>query len=227
MNTLRPMACSARPVIPPMRTRVIWLVAALAGMVLAGGCSPSGPHIVGLRPNYPGLPSCDRDLCPPFSMRTPRVDRLRPTFRWERFPRNRDLSAVGSSPGERVTDVSYELRLWKVGKEFSGDVERLRGSSGWIGSTDDYKYSWMHECRDTDPGELIYTRRGIRDPNHTVETTLHPASYYYWSIRAHFRLDGSRRVTEWSEQLPRGRSFAEFSDRSCSILATFHLFRTP
>ena len=221
------MACSARTVTPPMTTLVIWLAASLAGMLLAGGCSPPAPHIVGLKPHYPGLPFCDRDLCPPFSMRKPHVDTLRPTFRWERFPRIQDLSEVGLGPGERVTDVSYELRLWRVGKEFSGDVERPRGSSGWIGTTDEYKYSWMHECRDTDPGELMYTRRGIRDPNHTIETSLQPASHYYWSIRAHFRLDGKRRATEWSEQLPWGRSFMGFSDRPCSIPAMFHLFRTP
>lgn len=227
MNTWRTMACSARTVTPPMMTKVVWLAASLAGMLFAGGCTPPAPHIVGLKPNYPGLPFCDRDICPPFPMRKPRVDSLRPTFRWERFPRIQDLSEVGPGPGQRVTDVSYELRLWKVGKQFSGDVERPRGSSGWIGSADDYKYSWMHECRDTDPGELIYTRRGIRDPHHTVETPLQPASHYYWSIRAHFRLAGSRRVTEWSEQLPRDRSATEFSDRPCSIPATFHLFRTP
>ena len=221
------MACSARTVTPPIMTLVIWLAASLAGMLLAGGCSPPAPHIVGLKPHYPGLPFCDRDLCPPFSMRKPHVDTLRPTFRWERFPRIQDLSEVGLGPGERVTDVSYELRLWRVGKEFSWDVERPRGSSGWIGTTDEYKYSWMHECRDTDPGELMYTRRGIRDPNHTVETSLQPASHYYWSIRAHFRLDGKRRATEWSEQLPWGRSFMGFSDRPCSIPAMFHLFRTP
>lgn len=227
MSILRAMACSARTITPPMMTKVVWLAASLAGMLLAGGCSPPGPHIVGLKPYYPGLPFCDRDLCPPFSMRKPRIDTLRPTFRWERFPRNQDLSEVGVGRGERITDVSYELRLWKVGKEFSGDIERPRGSSGWIGSADDYKYSWMHECRDTDPGELIYARRGIRDPNHTVENPLQPASYYYWSIRAHFRLDGSRRVTEWSEQLPRNSSLMGFSERPCSIPATFHLFRTP
>jgi hypothetical protein len=227
MNTSHSLALSRQTDTPHVMTRALGLAASLAGLLLAGGCTTPSPHIVGLKPNYPGLPSCDRDLCPPFSFRTPRVDTLRPTFRWERFPRIQDLSEVGLGPGERITDVSYEFRLWRVGKEFSGDVERPSGSSGWIGSADDYRYSWMHECRDTDPGELIYTRRGIRDPNHTVETPLHPASHYYWSIRAQFRLDGSRRVTEWSEQLPRDRPATEFSDRPCSIPATFHLFRTP
>ena len=185
-------------------------------------------HIVGLKPDYPAL-SCVgyRRYCPLFSNRTPRVDSLRPTFRWEPFPRVQDLKELGFHADQRITNVSYELRLWKVGEDFSGNVNRPGTSGEWIGEADEYKYSWGHECRDTDPGALVYTKAGLPSPEHPLETPLQPDSHYYWSIRAHFRLDGKRRATAWSELWPSDNFHAEYADHLCSPLATFHLFRTP
>ncbi len=112
--------------------------------------------------------------------------------------------------------MSYELRLWKVGDEFP---------------------SWEHECRDTDPGELVYTKQGLVNPEHKLETFLKPNSLYFWTVRAHFTLDGKRRATEWSEELPHFSSYgfvdlvfeSRFESRKdgCSYPATFHLIRTP
>lgn len=107
--------------------------------VLATGCIPQHhAHVVGLKPESPSIEE------------ETHIDTLRPTFRWERFP-----PYFGA--------VTYELRLWKVGKEFSGAPQE---SGPWIGTRhDDYKYSWMYGCRDTDPGELVYSRHGTHSPN--------------------------------------------------------------
>lgn len=184
-------------------------------VLLAAGCAPSKPYVVGLKPESP------------FAERESQVDTLRPTFRWERFPRAKDLEELAPHAGERIAAVSYELRLWKVGKEFSGKLERP-GTPGWIGAADDYKYSWGHECRDTDPGELVYSQQGLLNPEHTLETPLRLNSLYFWTVRAHFMLDGKRRATEWSEQFlfHPSEGFKSRED-GCSYPATFHLIRTP
>ena len=135
-------------------------------VLLATGCiaKPFTPvYIVGLKPE---LPRADRES---------QVDTLRPTFRWEQFPRAADLVEIDPRGDERIAAVSYELRLWKVGKEFSGTCVAPE-STARIGVTSDYKYSWRHECRDTDPGELVYTKQGLVTPEHILETPLQPNS---------------------------------------------------
>ncbi|MBH0177610.1 MAG: hypothetical protein HP491_07030 [Nitrospira sp.] len=143
--------------------------------VLATGCVPQQPHVVGLRPESPSIE------------KETHIDTLRPTFRWERFPQLRHPFH------QSFKAVTYELRLWKVGKEFSGAPQK---SGPWIGTRhDDYKYSWMYGCRDTDPGELVYSRQGIGQPEHTLETTLQPDSRYFGAFEPISRspTDGGRR----------------------------------
>jgi len=187
-------------------------------VLLAVGCTPTQPYVVGLKPESP------------FPKSESQVDTLRPTFRWERFPRAKDLEELGPHAGERIAAVNYEVRLWKVGKEFPG-ISNLVNADYDRQSQFDYKYSWGHECRDTDPGELVYSQQGLLNPEHTLETPLQPSSLYFWTVRAHFMLDGKRKATEWSEQLilkPYDPS-ERFEDREhgCSSPATFHLIQTP
>lgn len=174
--------------------------------VLATGCVPQKHHVVGLKPESPSIE------------KETHIDTLRPTFRWERFP------PLQHPLHPNVEAVTYELRLWKVGEEFSGAPQK---SGPWIGTMhDDYKYSWMYGCRDTDPGELVYSQQGIGQPEHTLETTLQPDSRYFWSVRAHFTLAGRRRATQWSQQLPHNTPVSEIQS-TCLIPATFHLIHTP
>lgn len=181
------------------------------------GCAPI-PYVVGLKPESP-LPE-----------RESKLDSVRPTFRWESFPRAKDLAQLGPQGRDRITTVTYEIRLWKVGKEFPGiDRSGRIVPSGWFGANYGYKYDWKHECRDTNPGELVYAKQGLVNPYHMVELSLDPDAYYFWSIRAHFRLDGNRRVTEWSEQVPSPDSlfYGVLGLGRCSAQAHFHLVRTP
>ena len=190
-------------------------------VLLATGCVEKPftlVYIVGLKPE---LPRADRES---------QVDTLRPTFRWERFPMAADLLELTPRGGERMAAVSYEFHLWKVGKELSG-TRVAPGSRARIGTDADYTYSWRHECRDTDPGELVYTKQGLVTPEHTLETPLQPNSLYFWTVRAHFTLDGKRRATEWSEQLPDVTVSPDLGFQNqkdgCSYPATFFLIRTP
>jgi hypothetical protein len=198
----------------------LFLVSALC-TVLATGCfSQPQPIGIGLKPVAP-LP-LDKEA---------EVDQS-PTFRWEQFPRQQDRQELDPR-GNRIAAVSYEFRLWKVGAALislgiQGTKKRGRFAEG------DYKYSWEHACRDTDPGEVVLSKKGLLTPQYHVEIPLEPDSYYFWSVRAHFTLDGKRRATEWSEQLidvvlrdgKPDRGLGLIDSNGCSYKATFHLIYT-
>lgn len=190
------------------------LMGSVTCAVLIVGCAAQ-PHVIGLKPEVP------------FAEQIAEIDTLRPTFRWERFPREKDREELDRR-SERIAAVTYELRLWKAGTELSGAIPTYGDYR--LDQPNDYKYSWGHECLDTDPGELVHLQQGLVTPEYRVETALQPNSLYFWTVRAHFTLDGKRRVTEWSEQMPGFVTSSEGfkTDRNgCSYLAHFHLIRTP
>jgi hypothetical protein len=47
-------------------------------------------------------------------------------------------------------------------------------------------------------GKLQYARRGLIEAQHRLETPLNPGTQYFWSVRAHFKLNGHPRTIEWS-----------------------------
>jgi hypothetical protein len=47
-------------------------------------------------------------------------------------------------------------------------------------------------------GRIVYERRGLTEPAHRLEQPLLGCDTYRWTVRAQFRLDGEKRVTEWS-----------------------------
>lgn len=47
-------------------------------------------------------------------------------------------------------------------------------------------------------GEEVYRRERLQTPSHTLEESLQPGAYYFWSVRARFELDGREWVTEWA-----------------------------
>lgn len=214
----RPEFLSLTRKILPTATAILWLRIAPSTLltmltvlgILATGCIPQHP-VVGLKPESPSIKyeASDLLLLRLEGVKETHVDIVRPTFRWEQFPRVQDHKVIDQS-NRLIGAVTYELRLWKVGKGFS----------------DYYKYSWMYGRRDTDPGELVYSRQGIGQPEHTLETPLQPDSSYYWSVRAHFTLDGRRRATQWSQLLPSNTPVSEIQS-TCLIPATFHLIHTP
>jgi hypothetical protein len=94
------------------------------------------------------------------------VDRLQHTLKWEAFPRGKDKEADAGRVLEKLSDVSYELRVYK-------------GRNGA-------------------PDELVCKRQGLRTPEHTLEIELETSTLYFWTVRAHFILDGLHQVTKWS-----------------------------
>ncbi len=46
-------------------------------------------------------------------------------------------------------------------------------------------------------GDLVYSRTGLKRPFHMVEEALAPGQKYLWTVRAHFLLNGKKRMSEW------------------------------
>jgi hypothetical protein len=56
----------------------------------------------------------------------------------------------------------------------------------------------IFEEYDWGPGDLVYEREGLRGNEHRVESTLKPATMYFWTVRARYAVDGQPRATRWS-----------------------------
>lgn len=72
-------------------------------------------------------------------------------------------------PGKNVT---YDLRIWRAANFLSP----LNISNG----------------------ELVCEKENLLEPTYTVEESLGAFRVYVWSVRAHFDVDGVRKVTQWS-----------------------------
>jgi hypothetical protein len=72
-------------------------------------------------------------------------------------------------PGKNVT---YDLRIWRAANFLSP----LNISNG----------------------ELVCEQENLLEPSYTVEEPLGSSRVYVWSVRAHFDVDGIRKVTQWS-----------------------------
>ena len=50
----------------------------------------------------------------------------------------------------------------------------------------------------SDAGKLVYQRTQLTTTAHQLEQALDYGTRYYWSVRAHFDIDGKNRTTEWT-----------------------------
>jgi hypothetical protein len=108
----------------------------------------------------------------PYESGHPRVDSLTPDLVWESFPSKADVEDDTGHILARVSDIRYDLRVWKDVHGGPGDVVYER------------------------TGLQLTSRDGQVD--HLVDTPLAPGTRYLWSVRARFRLDGAERVTRWA-----------------------------
>ncbi len=149
--------------------------------LLADQAATAGPvpYYV-LKPEYPALDYCF--FCEgPFSFRPHRalgnlefveVSSTRPTLRWERFPRVHDINRTDGQH-HQISDVSYDLRVFEAGIPAGGPPVLV-------------------------PAQQIYSVRDLREPYNRIERGLEPCTDYFWTVRARFKLDGRKRVTEWA-----------------------------
>lgn len=114
-----------------------------------------------------------------------KVDSLQPTLRWEAFPRLQDREANPEGVLSRISNVTYELKIWRV--KANNDFFKF----GPYVSSDNVS-------------DLVYERRGLTEPYHKVEHPLEPSTYYFWTIRARFELDGQPGIIQWGITAPAG-----------------------
>ena len=73
-----------------------------------------------ISPEYPGPDLFFRQW------KVPRADTLRPTFKWEPFPREKDKEADRADIRSPISDVTYELKVWKGTKGAPDDLVYTR-----------------------------------------------------------------------------------------------------
>jgi hypothetical protein len=98
----------------------------------------------------------------------PRLNSAQPLLRWQPFPRPADLAPDTNGSCAQFKSVTYDLHIWQG-----------RGE---------------HQITK----DLAYAREALPNPFHQVEIPLPRRSWYFWSVRARFELNGQTRVTEWS-----------------------------
>lgn len=168
-----------------------------------------------LAPIYPPPPQVYLDLnlfprkrdTPAFGgMHFQDVDTLRPQFAWESFPRALDRP---DDDADSFTDVRYDLRLYR------GDPTAGVAIA---------------------PGRLVTEVEGITEPFYQLGSDLDACGWYFWTVRARFRLNGMRRATEWGGgyHTAGGSYFPSFSRRHGDTLWVpwpsdylYYPFRTP
>lgn len=130
-----------------------------------------------------------------------RAGSLHPVLAWEAFPRFEDREEGPKGFVDRISDVTYDLKVWKFldGRTAAPVYER----SG-IKALEAWKEEMAVPEHITEFGMVrqspILRREGIA--SHRIETPLEAATQYIWTVRARFKLDGKARVTRWSRLGP-------------------------
>ncbi len=152
-----------------------WLVL-LALLCLASGCAQL--PAVGLRP----LPY-DRYNPARYS-----VDSLRPTLRWESFPRPEDLEADKAGRLAAVRNQTYELRIWRAEGDFPSELVYARsGLTEPVHTVEtplapDTDYQWTIRARFELNGEPRVTEWAVFGlaPEVAVIPLQQGSIMYYW-----------------------------------------------
>jgi len=159
--------------------------------ILASGCAKPHPA-EGLRP----LP-----LLMVKDSLTRQMKSLQPRLEWEAFPRPKDVEADEDGRRGSLHAVTYDLRIWRAGGANAGVCDAPCAAP----SEASYPIG-VCSALCVFPAELVYERRELTEPVHTVESPLAPATLYLWTVRARFDLRGQPRVTQWGVLLASDRN---------------------
>lgn len=98
---------------------------------------------------------------------------------------------------ESIDVVSLQPTLQWESFPRDSDIERAPEEMGRVKNVR-YDLAIYQPGRVGARSELVYSRNGLLNNEHTIETPLDPDTAYAWTVRARFELDGRQRVTEWS-----------------------------
>ncbi len=113
-------------------------------------------------------------------------------------------------------EVRYRFSDWNVApveidslhptlrwESFPRPQDRQADKEGIMGRIRNVTYDLKIWRDDNDyPVELIYTRQGLPEPSHKLESSLAACTQYFWTVRARFELKGHTRVLEWGVTPP-------------------------
>jgi hypothetical protein len=122
---------------------------------------------------------------------------LQPVLKWEAFPRYKDREEGPKDFVNRISGVTYDLRVWK-GRE--GSPTDLVYERTALKAVETWTERSVKPVRFTESGpeelQEILRREGTAE--HTIDLPLEPSSEYFWTVRARFKFDGKTRTTPWS-----------------------------
>jgi len=111
------------------------------------------------------------------------------------FQSRRDRQAFGGLHFRDVDTLSPEFRWEAFPRAAELDAE---GASAFS----DVSYEWRLYTGilglAVQPGQLLEEVRGLAEPHYAVGSALQPCGWYFWTVRARFRLHGVWRTTEWA-----------------------------
>jgi hypothetical protein len=153
------------------------------------------PNYCGLVPLEPGgvyVPSH------PLMARVPMVASVQPTLSWEAFPRKLDIDSDSKNLLTRVSQVRYDLRIWKSNPQ--GDAGDLIYTRQGLSLEPMLAPKRPKDKTEAPEGEPVASppMPVERVVAHALAAPLDPNTMYLWSVRARFLLDGEERVTRWS-----------------------------
>lgn len=135
-----------------------------------------------------------------------KVHSFQPVLRWEEFPRSQDRVVDQGGLVNRISEVTYELRIFETRDD--------RGSRpGGVFA-----------------GNVVYARKDLTTTTHQIEVMLKPSTYYLWTVRARYLLDGMNRVTDWGHQVRDSvpiKSIFFASDKRTDLFFGYYEFTTP
>lgn len=121
-------------------------------------------------------------------------------------PRNDWQLSASSFPGRTLewalVDSTQPTLRWQA---FPRASDRAAAAAE-MARVGDVRYDLViAEERHLAPARVVYRSEGLAQPSHRLISPLAAKHYYFWSVRAHFKLDGRERVTEWSATRVPGR----------------------
>ncbi len=160
----------------------------------------------------------------PHLLSTPEIDTRQPLFRWEAFPREWDRKADKTGMLSKVTDITYDLRIWKAQDGYPQEIAYEKTGFSPVKTTIE------EQVIDTSQptGGTKYKTVTVAAAEYTLEQQLEPSTVYFWSIRARYKYDGRLRITKWAySRVPFPPSIPDPCNSDHIDVMHYYRFETP
>lgn len=159
------------------------------------------------------------------SLNTPKIKTRQPLFQWEVFPRESDRKADPAGLLGKITNITYDLKIWKAQDGYPQEVvEEKTGFSPVLKTIE----TRVIDTSQPAGGAGAYKTVPVAVAEYGLEKQLEPSTVYFWSIRARFKLDGQTRFTQWAHsRLPFPPSIPDPCKSDHIDVMHYYRFETP